>query len=154
MELTDLVKQSCIKVPLAATNKADAIAELVDVLAQQGVIGDAQVITTAVMEREGQRSTGIGEGLAVPHGRCDKITQLEMAMGIPAEPIDFSAYDHKPVRLIALLISPQDNTAAHIQALGRISRFFADRVRREEAYACDSADSLYELMTKAAPQEA
>ena len=145
MNLLDHLQLDTMRVYLEATDRQSAIGELVDTLASTGSISDAETIKHLVWERELQRTTGIGEGLAIPHGRCDKLTNLVMAMGRPATPIDFASPDKRPVELVILLVSPANNTADHIQALGRISRLMVDRTFREAAYATDSAQTLFDL---------
>ena len=149
MNLLEHLQLDTMRVPLAATDRQGAIGELVDVLESAGSISDADKIKQLVWERELQRTTGIGEGLAIPHARCDKLTDLVMAMGRPATPIDFSSPDKRPVELIILLVSPSENTADHIQALGRISRLMVNRTFREAAYATDSAQTLFDLFHSA-----
>jgi mannitol/fructose-specific phosphotransferase system IIA component (Ntr-type) len=149
MKLLDIIRPESIVVPLAATTKHEAIDALVDLLASQKRIPDAAALKRVVWEREMQRSTGIGEGLAIPHGKCPGLAGLVVAIGKPAEPIEFEAIDQKPVRLVILLASPADRIAEHIQALGRISRTMADPAVRNAAYACDSPAALYEIFRKA-----
>jgi 16S rRNA (cytosine967-C5)-methyltransferase len=96
---------------------------------------DGTALKEAVWTREQTRTTGIGHGLAIPHGKCAGLSGLAMAIGKPAEPMDFEAIDGKPVRLIVLLASPPDRTSDHIQALARVSRLmtleaFRDRSTR------------------------
>jgi fructose-specific phosphotransferase system IIA component len=122
MRLSDILKIQHIKVPLAAKNKKDAITELVQVLADAKDVKDANILLNSVLEREATRTTGIGNGLAIPHGKCAGVDHLVVAIGKPAEPIDFDSIDKRPVSLIVLLASPPDQTGPHIQALARISR--------------------------------
>jgi fructose-specific phosphotransferase system IIA component len=122
MRLSDILKLQHIKVPLQATNKKDAITELVQVLADAKEVKDSQVLLNSVLEREATRTTGIGNGLAIPHGKCAGVDHLVVAIGKPATPIDFESIDKRPVNLIVLLASPPDQTGPHIQALARISR--------------------------------
>jgi mannitol/fructose-specific phosphotransferase system IIA component (Ntr-type) len=75
-----------------------------------------------VLDREATRTTGIGNGLAIPHGKCAGVDHLVVAIGKPATPIEFESIDGRPVNLIVLLASPPDQTGPHIQALARISR--------------------------------
>jgi mannitol/fructose-specific phosphotransferase system IIA component (Ntr-type) len=100
-----------------------------------------------VWEREQQRSTGIGEGLAIPHGKANCSNALVMAIGRPEQPIEFDAIDRKPVRLVILLASPPARTSEHIQALGKISRLMANPTFRETVYRAQSADELFKLFT-------
>jgi mannitol/fructose-specific phosphotransferase system IIA component (Ntr-type) len=122
MRLIDILKPQNIKVPLAAEKKTDAIAELVNLLAANGELKDAKKVLDSVLDREATRTTGIGNGLAIPHGKCPGTDHLVMAIGKPAAPIDFQAIDGRPVSIIWLLNSPPDKTGPHIHALARISR--------------------------------
>jgi len=134
-----------MRAPLKSTDRQSVISELVDLLAEADCITDCETIKKAVWDRELQRTTGIGEGLAIPHGRCDVLERMVMAMGRPTIPIDFASPDKRPVELIILLVSPTDHTSDHIQALGRISRLMIDRSFREAAYSTEDAESLFTL---------
>src|SRR2546423_14736651 len=122
MRLTEILKPQNIKIPLEAKNKTDAIGELVKVLAASGDIADSKKVLDSVMEREATRTTGIGNGLAIPHGKCAGMKDLVMAIGRAGTPIDFQAIDGRPVSIIWMLTSPPDKTGPHIHALARISR--------------------------------
>ena len=145
MNILDVLSSTAVKAPLDATDKRAAINELIDVLDAAKLIKNPDILKSLVWEREQQRSTGIGEGLAVPHGRSDCSEDLVIAIGRPREPIDFGSVDKKPVRLIVLIATPPDKTADHIQALGKISRLMADTEFREAAYAAETAPELYDL---------
>ena len=144
-----VLNPDCVKVPLLATEKRAAIEELVDVLAAAGAVGDAAELKAAVWARESQRSTGIGEGLAIPHGKGAAVKRLAMAIGMPTQPIEYDSIDRKPVKLIVMLVSPPDKVTEHVQALGRLSRLMTDPVFREKTYAARSAQELFELFRKA-----
>lgn len=146
MSLHELLSPSCIRVPLGATDKKSAIDELVDMLADAGKVSDPQELKDAVWTREQARTTGIGYSLAIPHGKSAGVPDLAMAIGKPGEPIDFSAIDNKPVRLIVLLASPLDRTSDHIQALARISRLMASEEFRSQIYQAETPEQLYELL--------
>src|SRR2546423_3419992 len=131
MRLTEILKPQNIKIPLEAKNKTDAIGELVKVLAASGDIADSKKVLDAVLEREATRTTGIGNGLAIPHGKCSGTGDLVMAIGKAATPIDFQAIDGRPVTIIWMLASPPDKTGPHIHALARISRLMTiDKFRQ------------------------
>jgi len=147
--LLDILTPATIRVPLKATTRQDAIYELVDMLAAHGGIGEASDLRNSVWERERQRSTGIGEGLAIPHGKCPGARAVRLAIGRPAEPIEWDAIDRRPVRLVCLLVSPPDRIAEHIQALGRISRVMSDAAFRAQCYEAASAERMYELFAAA-----
>ena len=131
MRLSDILKPQDIKIPLEAKSKTEAIGELVNLLAANGEVTDPKKMLDAVLDREATRTTGIGNGLAIPHGKCPGVENLVMAIGKAATPIDFQAIDGRPVTLIWLLSSPPDKTGPHIHALARISRLMTiDRFRQ------------------------
>lgn len=146
MNLLDLISPDCIRAPLHATDKRGVIDELVDVLVEAGRVTDAESLKQAVWSREQTRTTGIGHGLAIPHGKCPGLPALAMAIGKPAEPLDFQAIDDRPVQLVVLLASPPDRTSDHIQALARISRLMTLETFRQSIYDAESADEVYELI--------
>ncbi len=146
MNLLDIMTPECIKVPLVSTDKQGVIGELVDLLSEQGLVKDPAALKEAVWTREQTRTTGIGHGLAIPHGKCAGLSGLAVAMGKPAEPMDFEAIDQQPVRLIVLLASPPDRTSDHIQALARISRLISLEAFRDQVYEAQSAEEIYELL--------
>jgi fructose-specific phosphotransferase system IIA component len=146
MNLLDILTPDSIKAPLAATDKKGVIDELVDVLAATGKVGDAKALKDAVWTREQTRTTGIGHGLAIPHGKSAGMQGLAMAIGKPAKPMDFEAIDGHPVKLVVLLASPPDKTSDHIQALARISRLMTMDEFREKIYAAQTAAEIYALL--------
>jgi fructose-specific phosphotransferase system IIA component len=148
MRLTEILKPQNIKMPLLATAKNDAIKELVDLLASTGDITDAKVVLNAVLDREATRTTGIGNGLAIPHGKCSGTKELVMAVGRPAQPIDFQAIDGRPVTLIWLLTSPPDKTGPHIHALARISRLMTIDKFRQALNVAKDAQELYDTIVR------
>jgi len=138
---------------LVAHDKRGVISELVDALSASGAVTDADVVKQIVWQRESQRSTGIGEGLALPHGKSSAVKRIAMAIGKPAQPMEYESIDKKPVRLIVLLVSPPEAVSEHIQALGRVSRLMTNPEFREKLYSAPSADALYSLFRKAETAE-
>jgi mannitol/fructose-specific phosphotransferase system IIA component (Ntr-type) len=148
MRLTEILKPQNIKVPVLAKVKTDAIAELISLLADNGEVVDPKKVLDSVLEREATRTTGIGNGLAIPHGKCTGTDHLVMAIGRPQTPIDFQAIDGRPVSLIWLLTSPPDKTGPHIHALARISRLMTiDRFRQALANAKTSQE-IYDAIVQ------
>jgi mannitol/fructose-specific phosphotransferase system IIA component (Ntr-type) len=146
MNLLDILTPESVKAPLVATDKKGVIDELVDLLAASHKVGDPGALKEAVWTREQTRTTGIGHGLAIPHGKCPGMSTLAMAIGKPAKPMDFQAIDAQPVRLIVLLASPPDRTSDHIQALARISRLMTMDEFRNRIYAAETPAEIYELL--------
>jgi fructose-specific phosphotransferase system IIA component len=147
MILTQILQPGCIAAPLKSKNKDSAIEELINILAAARQIKDAKVALEAVMEREQTRSTGIGSGIAIPHGKCTAVDELVMAVGIAADPIDFASIDNKPVSIIVLLVSPMDKTGPHIQALARISRLLLDEQFKGKLEKASSPEEVYQLIS-------
>jgi len=147
MNLTQILEPASVKVPLDSKDKESAIIELIDLLDSNGLLLDRKSALEAVLTREKTRSTGIGSGIAIPHGKCKAVKELVMAVGIAAEPIDFGSVDGKPVKTILLLVSPTNQTGPHIQALASISRLMLDEQFKEAFEQADSAEQLYELLS-------
>ncbi len=148
LELRNIVTRDCVKVPLEATDKRGVIDELVDVIAANNAVRKPEALKEAVWTREQTRTTGIGQGLAIPHGKCEGLDSLAMAIGKPSKPMDFEAIDQKPVKLVVLLASPPDRTSDHIQALAHISRLLVSDEFRASIYAAEDADQLWELLSQ------
>ena len=146
MRITDILDPRCIKVPLTGADKQQAIYELIDLLAEHGRAADVDTIKQAVWQRECTRTTGIGHGIAIPHGKCDCCGDLVMAIGRPEPPIDFQSIDGQPVRIIFLLLSHPDQTGPHIQMLARISRLMTDEDFRAAIEQAADADEVYRLI--------
>jgi mannitol/fructose-specific phosphotransferase system IIA component (Ntr-type) len=148
MRLTEILKPENIKVPLTSTVKTDAIGELVSLLAENKAITDPKKVLDSVLDREATRTTGIGNGLAIPHGKCSGTADLVMAIGKAATPIDFQAIDGRPVTLIWLLTSPPDKTGPHIHALARISRLMTIDKFRQALNAAQTGKDVYDIIVK------
>ncbi len=146
MRLTDILQPDCVKVPLEGDSKQACIYELIDVLVDHTAVQDAEALKDAVWQRELTRTTGIGHGIGIPHGKSDCVDELRMAIGRPAEPLDFGAIDGKPVNLIILLASPLDKTGPHIQALAKISRLLVSEDLRDALQEASTAQDLYNLL--------
>lgn len=143
MQLSKLLTADRIRVPLKAAEKTDVITELIDVLAATGGLADRDAALQAVLKREAERTTGIGYGLAIPHGKSDGCKKLVMAAGKPAQPVDFQSLDQRPVTFVVLLVSPPDQTGPHIQALAKISRLMNIEEFRSAVDNAEAAGELY-----------
>jgi mannitol/fructose-specific phosphotransferase system IIA component (Ntr-type) len=153
MEISKLLPVERIRVPIQANEKTTLITELVDLLAATGGLTDRDTALEAVLKREGERTTGIGYGLAIPHGKSDGCDALVMAAGKPAEPVDFQSLDGRPVTFIVLLVSPPTQTGAHIQALAKISRLMNMAEFREAIDQATTAEQLHAVICAHESQE-
>jgi mannitol/fructose-specific phosphotransferase system IIA component (Ntr-type) len=144
--LTELLTVDRIKIPLEATTKDELLRELVAVLGTVRRGDEQEEILRAVRERESVLSTGIGHGVAIPHGKSAAISELRMAAGRVAAPVDFDALDGQPVELLFLLVGPESAAGPHIKALSRISRIVRrDEVRDRLIAARDAGEFLRAL---------
>ena len=147
MVLTQILHKNCIKVPLTGKDKVSVITELIDLLDAQGLLLNRDVALDAVLTREMTRSTGIGSGIAIPHGKCKATKELVMAVGIANGGIDFASVDHHPVKIVMLLVSPIDQTGPHIQALAKISRLMLDNAFKTKLENAKSSDEVFSLLS-------
>ena len=146
MILTKILKPGCVKVPVRSKDKKSVISELMDLLDANKLLIDKSVALDAVLTREKTKSTGIGLGIAVPHGKCKAVKELVIALGIAAETIEFDSIDGKPVAIIILLVSPTDQTGPHIQALATISKLMLDDEFKQSLENAESAEQAYQLI--------
>ena len=142
MLLTDLLTIDRIRIPLEATTKDDILRELVDVITQQGV-NEPEEVLRAVREREAVLSTGIGNGVAIPHGKSAVVPDLVMAAGRTASPIEFDSLDGQPVQLLFMLVGPETAAGPHIKALSRISRLIRKDSVREQLIKAKTAEEFF-----------
>lgn len=128
MKLSDFVVRDAILVDLQATGKEDAIREIVASLVRAGSLAesDAEGVVRAIMNREELGSTGIGQGVAVPHTRHPKVDRLVGTVALSRKGVDFAALDGEPVDILFLLVSPPNQPGDHLRALENISRHLKD----------------------------
>lgn len=149
MLLTDLLSPERIKIPLTAVSKEELLRELVDVVTGSDRKEDQDDVLRAVREREAVLSTGIGHGVAIPHGKSSAIGELRMAAGRVVEPIEFDALDGEPVSLVFLLVGPESAAGPHIKALSRISRIVRRDDVRARLIAAKSAQEFLQALEEA-----
>ena len=149
MLLSELLSVGRVKVPLGSRTKNDVLQELVALVAAGRDPLNAEPILAAVRERELVLSTGIGAGIAIPHGRTPLVDQLVVAAGVAAAPIEFESLDGKPVRLFFLLIGPESASGAHVKALSRISRLLRREQLRDELISAGSPEAFLDLVRSA-----
>ena len=122
MALLDLIKPELIKVPLAGVEKNDILYEMIGVLRDAGKINDVEEAFRVVRAREDQGSTGLADGIAVPHAKTKLVDKLTMAIGISPGGVDFSSLDGKPSQIFFMMLAPPDQSGPHIEALSEIAR--------------------------------
>ena len=146
MALIDLVVPEVIKVPLESKDKPDVLRELVGILRDAGKIQDFDAVLHAVQEREYKQSTGLEEGIAVPHGKTPAVSSLQLAMGIAPQGIDFGSLDGRPTRLFFLLVGSPDQSGPHVQALADVARLARSKAFCRALIGAENAQQVVELM--------
>jgi PTS system nitrogen regulatory IIA component len=129
-----------------AIEKEEMLKELVEVLANVRNIGDPKAIVKALVERESLGSTGIGQGIAIPHGKTDNIDQLVAVMGISKKGVNFDALDGELVYIFFLLVAPKDTAGPHLKALAQISRLLRDSYFCELLRRCKTPEEAHRLI--------
>lgn len=148
--LTELLSAERVKIPLEASDKRGLIEELSSLVARvSGVPESADDIRDAVLEREAVLSTGIGGGVAIPHGKSSAVGELVLVAGRTEEPVDFEALDTQPVRLLVMLVGPESAAGLHIKVLSRISRLLRQDSLRERLIAAPSAEEFLSVIQDA-----
>ena len=122
MRIHDLLDESVVKVGLESIDKEECFEEMIDLLVRGGRITDRSGALTAILQREEQGTTGIGRGIAVPHGKHPSVTGLVAALGVSQKGIEFDAVDNEPVYLVLMLLAKNNDPGPHIQALAETSR--------------------------------
>jgi len=146
MSFIDLVVPEVIKLPLESRDKPDVLRELVGVLRDAGKIRDFDAVLKAIQERESKGSTGLEEGIAVPHGKTPAVSSLQLAIGIAPQGIDFNSLDGKPTKLFFLLVGSPDQAGPHVQALADVARLAQSKAFCRALVAAQSPEEVVELI--------
>ncbi len=143
MRLSERFSEKCIIIDSKNEAKRDILIEMVNLLCTAYAIENREGILKAVLGREEKMSTGIGCGLAVPHGKVDFLDQMCVVACSVKRGIQFEAIDKEPVYLLFLIVSPSNTTGPHIRALSAISRIMADADIRKSLIAANSPQEFY-----------
>ncbi len=144
MNIFSLLDPQTVFPALEVNDKAEILDTLVSSLKGKVSNGEIEKIRTAVIEREKIMSTGVGKGLAIPHGKTAGIEETYAAFAILKNPVDYEAIDDQPVNMVFLLVGPQSSNSLHIKLLSRISRLMNNSDFRDRLRECDSADEIIE----------
>ena|SRR3989338_7707272 len=146
MKISEVLDKKAIKIGLATTTKEETLKELVGILAKVEDIGDQKAIVKALIERENLGSTGIGQGIAIPHGKTDKVNRLVAVLGISKNGVNFDALDGEPVYIFFLLVAPKATAGPHLKALAQISRLLRDTYFCELIRKCKTEEEVFNLL--------
>ena len=148
MKITDMLRQEFVLEELKARNKHDALAELAAVFAGGEIEVDPAAMLNVLLERERLGSTGIGDGIAIPHGKVPGLDRIVVSFGRSRDGIQFEAMDGKPAHLFFLLMAPENSTGLHLKALARISRMLRDPGFRKDLLDAKKQEELFGIIVK------
>lgn len=148
MKIAEFLSPQAVNAELTARTKADALRELCESLARAHPGLSSQRLTEVLQDREKLGSTGIGEGVAIPHGKLNGLPQLLASFGVSKNGIDFDAIDGKPTYLFFTLVAPENSAGMHLKALARISRLFKNPAFRESILKAGSPQQIYDLISQ------
>jgi nitrogen PTS system EIIA component len=146
MEIVDLISTESVVANLHATSKKQALQDLARRAAEIAGLQERAVFDVLI-ERERLGTTGVGNGIAIPHGKLSNLDKLYGLFARLERPVDFNAIDEKPVDLIFLLLAPETAGADHLKALARVSRLLRDATICEKLRGTETAEALYALLT-------
>lgn len=150
MKISDFLCKKALTADLQSTNKADVIKELVDLLIAAGEVEkrERNKLIEILMAREALGSTAIGQGVGIPHGKCECIGKLVASFGLSQKGVNFDSLDGEQVYIFFLLLAPQDSAGPHLKALARISRLLKDKYFRESLKAAKDDKTILKIITQ------
>lgn len=148
MQLNQIFKIEFLNENLLSDTKADVLAELINVLVKSGLKIDISKAVDVLLQREKLGSTGIGDGVAIPHGKVSDINELVVTFGRSKKGIAFDAIDGKPVYLFFLLLAPENSTGQHLKALAKISKMLKTRNFRKKLLDAKTTIDLYRAIVE------
>jgi nitrogen PTS system EIIA component len=146
MKIDEILKKESVITDLVGKNKLEVIQEMTSCLKQNNIIKDDQALFKTLMEREKLGSTGIGENVAIPHGKSDELTQIITVFARSLGGVDFESLDQKPVHFVCMVIAPAHSTGQHLKALARISRLFKNQALRQGILKAEDSNAIYSIL--------
>ncbi len=149
MSLLDNLKKSNILVKPQSKTRWAIIEEMVELAVKNKDVAaeDSKTITAALIEREKSMSTGIGNGVAIPHCSTSRVSEITTVMALTPKGINFESIDSEPVKIVILLIVPKDKLTQHIKTLANIAKMMNDKSLREKILTLKTSDSILKTLT-------
>ena len=154
MKISELLNERLIKTDLVSTEKEEVFEELIDLLLRERLISDRRAAYSAILGREKKQSTGIGRGVAIPHGKSPAVKQLCAALGISKPGIEYASLDGEPVQVVFLLLAEEGNPGPHVMALAQIATLFKAEGFIERLIASKTPKELYDAIVAEEEKEA
>jgi len=146
MKIMDFLKEGAIISNLKASDKEGVIKELVGLLEKKGEIADQEKVADLLMEREKLGSTGIGQGIAIPHTKTDQVKDIVIGFGLSQKGLNFESLDEEPVYIIFLVLAPIDATGIHLKTLAKIARILKSKVFRNSLKSCKESKEIFRVI--------
>ena len=146
MKIEEILKKESVIADLLGDSKVKVIKEMTQCLKKNNYIKDDQALFETLMEREKLGSTGIGENVAIPHGKSDEVTQIITVLARSKKGVEFESLDQKPVHFVCMVIAPAHSTGQHLKVLARVSRIFKNQGIREEILKAENSDTIYSIL--------
>ena len=146
MKIVDFLNEKAISADIKATTKDGVIRELVDLLAKAEGLKNKEELVKVLLGREVLGSTGIGQGVGIPHGKTNSVKKLVAAFGVCHQGVNFDALDGEPVYLFFLLVAPEDSAGPHLKGLARISRLLRDKYFRDSLRSLTDEKTILKLI--------
>lgn len=146
MKLADYLDQDLIISDLSARTKKEVLAELVSPVAAKYPELEASRVLQTLMDREALGTTGIGDGIAIPHGKLDGLEQVVIIVGRSHEGVEFSSLDHKPATIFFTVLAPANVVGLHLKLLAMVSRLLKDDAFRQAFVTSPGRDGLWQLL--------
>ena len=148
MKIIDLLDPNCILPNLQASSKREVLEELAAALVSGHKEVNLPTVVEVLLERERLGSTGIGDNIAIPHGKLPQLSQMLLAFGRSPQGVDFDSMDGKPSHLFFLLLAPVNSSGLHLKALAKISRMLMSQVFRDSLMESDGAEDILRLIAE------
>jgi len=148
MKISDILTEDVIATRLPGRTKDEVLENMIALASRSPNMTDKAKVRASILERERIMSTGVGRGVAVPHSKCDGVSDTVTAFAVTAEPIDFQSLDNSPVQLIFLLVGRENSVGAHLKLLSRISRLMSSDTFRDKLIAAATPKDVIELFRK------
>jgi PTS system nitrogen regulatory IIA component len=143
VKIAEILLEQCVVADIKGKTKREIIAELVEALEKARLIEDVETVVNVVMEREKLGSTGIGNGVAVPHGKLKNINNIVCALGRSQNGVDFDAVDRGLVHIFFLVLAPEDSASLHLKVLSRITKILRDQSLRKKVIKLSNTHDIY-----------
>ena len=148
MKISEILNKDLLIPNLQSKNKKGVLEELAGVLVAQGQLPDLEKVVEVLLDREKLGSTGIGDGIAIPHGKIKDLGGVVASFGRSWEGVDFESIDQKPTHLFFLLVAPENSAGIHLKALARISRLLKDPNFRRRLMEAENKEELFQIISE------